>query len=205
MAQKEEKILKWTTVIATIATSVLAATALITVYITLSGWQAQREASRPYLTFKETPKVALNEHLSFDLRFVNVGTHPAINLWSKTLVFEQGLTQNPVHIDEYTLVNDIPKDSSSALIIDIEKKDVNPEQENINPYYIVISLEYGDPIIDKTYSQTIFVKWNGKTKGEEQSIVHVEAKERDRILNYLDQQKIGLTRGSKQRWSLKKA
>ena len=121
MAKKKSNFLNYSSVIATVATAVLAITALITVYITVSAWREEREANRPYFTFRESPSVVLDESLDFEIRFTNVGEHPAINLWSKSVVFNTDLSSEPIAVDEYALVNDIPQNASAALLITLEK------------------------------------------------------------------------------------
>jgi len=74
----KKSFLKWLNVIATMATTVLALTALITVYLTVAAWNAQQQTARPYFILKESPKVDLGNDLSIELKFTNVGMHPAV-------------------------------------------------------------------------------------------------------------------------------
>ena len=190
MGKRRSEFLGWSSIVATVATVVLAVTALITVYITVSAWRAERESARPYFTLKDSPKVQLTPEVNFEFKFTNAGVHPAVNLHSKSLVFDQSLAKEPVHQDEFDLVNEIPKDTSSSLLITIDKKDINPGQLNINPHFIVIDLQYDDPIIKKKYNQTIFLKWNGVLNGQLQAIVHLRLEEKEKILAYLKEKQI---------------
>lgn len=180
----KQRRLHWSDLLVTIATVVFACTALITVFITISSWKQEREAARPYLTFKESPSVDIKNGLSFELKFTNVGEHPVTNLWSKSYVMEQSLKVTPIFIWQHSLVNDIPKNTSSSLLITIDKDKLNPTQSNINPYYIVVLLKYLDPMIQKRYTQSIYLRWNGVINDKLQPIFHVEVEERDNILNY---------------------
>lgn len=185
---KEDKLLKWSSIIATVGTAVLAMTALITVYVTLNAWKIQREDARPYLSLKESPQVESYKEVQFEFKFNNVGTHPAENLSSQTIIFEQNLQSAPIHNERYDLVNEIPKDTSSSLVIALE-----PRELTSNPYYIVVLLKYGDPVIKQDYQQSLLLKWNGIKEGKAQPIVHVQTQEKDKIMLYLQKNQVNLT------------
>jgi fumarate reductase subunit C len=175
----------WSTIVVTSSTGVFAIISLISVYITVSSWITQREASRPYFTFKESPIVELSNQVKFEFIFRNVGTHPALELTSKTLVFDQGLAEDPLLIDEYSVVNDIPRDTVTSLLIDMDPKEINPGLADTRPYYIVICLRYADPILNDSYNQTIYIKWAGVIEGKPQPLIHAEVSEKQDIINYL--------------------
>ncbi|HBW39152.1 hypothetical protein [Desulfosporosinus sp. BICA1-9] len=190
MGKAKNGYLKWSSVIATMATTVLALTALITVYLTMSAWKVQQETARPYFILKESPKIDLGNELSFELRFNNVGIHPAVNLSSKTVIFDERLDDKPIYEDESSIVNDIPKETSSSLIVTIPSEEIYPKQLEIKAHFIVIDLQYSDPILNKAYSQTIYMKWTGVKEGQLQPIVHVRVDEKETILGYFQKQKI---------------
>ncbi len=186
MEKASKKILqKWSNIIATLATTVLAFTALITVYLTVAAWQVQQETARPYFILKESPKVELANELSFELKFSNVGMHPAVDLSSETIVFDDRLTGKPIHHDESAIVNEIPKDSSSSLVMTIPNEEIYPKQFSINAHYVVVDLQYLDPILDKSYWQLIYLKWNGVEEEKIQPTVHVRVEEKVKIDEYL--------------------
>ena len=186
MEKASKKILqKWSNIIATLATTVLAFTALITVYLTVAAWQVQQETARPYFILKESPKVELANELSFELKFSNVGMHPAVDLSSETIVFDDRLTGKPIHHDESAIVNEIPKDSSSSLVMTIPNEEIYPKQFSINAHYVVVDLQYLDPILDRSYWQLIYLKWNGVEEEKIQPTVHVRVEEKVKIDEYL--------------------
>lgn len=191
MSAKKKNLVSFTSMIATIATTILAITALITVYITVSAWREEREANRPYFTFKESPKVVLHESPEFEIKFTNVGEHPAVALWSKSLVFNANLKEKPTAEDEYALVNDIPKNASATLLIDFAKlHEQRKDEENLDPQFIVIVLRYDDPIIDKKFEQTLYIKWNGMKEGKILATNHAEEEEKQVIINYFEKNDI---------------
>ena len=176
----------WSGSVVTISTAIFAFVSIVSVYISVTTWQTQREAARPYFSFLESPSIHLTEKSSFefDFKFKNVGTHPSTNLSSRTLVFEQKLLQKPILIDDYTVVNDIPRDTTTSLLLNLQNKDLSQEP-NINPHFIIIVLTYADPIVHKSYTQTIYLKWAGVIDGRQQPLIHVEMSEKESILHYL--------------------
>jgi hypothetical protein len=174
----------WSNIVVTISTAIFAIVSIITVYISVTSWQVQREAARPYFTFKESPAVQLDENLSFEFKFSNVGTHPASCLASRTFIFDQRLLKKPILIDDYTVINDIPRDTTMSLLLNIDDKDIW-QKSDLNSQFVIINLSYTDPIIRKSYTQTLYLKWAGIIARKPQPFVHVEANEKDAILNYL--------------------
>lgn len=172
--------------VVTISTAIFAVVSLISVYISVTTWQIQREAARPYLTFIGSPSLNLTENSSFEFefKFKNVGAHPATNLSSRSLIFEEQLSQKPVLIDDYTVVNDIPRDSSTSLLLSLKNNNLT-NGSDINPHFIIISLKYSDPIVHKSFKQTIYLKWAGFIAQKKQPVIHVERNEKESIEHYL--------------------
>lgn len=192
MGKNNSCLMRWASIIATLATSVLALTALITVYLTVASWRVQQDASRPYFVLKESPKVELGNELSLELKFNNVGIHPAVNLSSETIIFDEHLSGKPIHHDESAIVNEISKDAASSLVMIIPSDEIYPKQLNINAHYVVVDLQYADPILNKSYNQEIYMKWNGVQEGKLQPTVHVRVEEKGKILAYFQNHGIDL-------------
>lgn len=190
MTKKRNRLVNYTSMIATIGTVVLAITALITVYITISGWKEEQEANRPYFTFKDSPRVIFEENLEFEIQFTNVGEHPAVSLWSKSIVFSSDLDSYPIAIDEFALVNDIPKNASATLVIGLDTLRGLAETGNVKPYFIVIFLKYEDPIIEKQFEQSLYMKWSGIVDKKILLTNHAEEEEKQQIINYFNEHSI---------------
>lgn len=173
----------WSSTIVTISTAIFAFVSLVSVFISVTTWQTQREAARPYFTFKESPSIHLIDELSLEFKFNNVGTHPATNLSSRTIVFDETMQQEPILVDDYTVVNDIPRDTTTSLLLRIKSSDFL--DADINPQFVIIYLNYIDPITRKLYTQTIYTKWAGVIAQKPQPLIHVEAGEKEKILSYL--------------------
>ena len=176
------KKLNWSSAIITISTAIFALVSIVSVVIAYTTWQTQSEAARPYFTFKESPSIRLTNELNVELKFNNVGIHPAINLSSKSIVFDGNLLREPILVDDYTVVNDIPRDTTTSLLLRIKGDFL---QADINPQFIVICLSYADPITHKLYIQTIYTQWAGVIAQTTQPFIHVEASQKQEILNYL--------------------
>lgn len=190
----KKRFLRWTNIIATIATTVLALTAMITVYLTVAAWNVQQETERPYFILRESPKVDLGTELSFELKFTNVGIHPAKDLSSETIVFDDRLTGKPILYDESAIVNEIPKDASSSLVMTVPSEEIYPKQFNISPHYVVVDLQYTDPILKKSFNQQIYLKWTGVLEEKLQPTVHVKVEEKVKIEDYLKKHDVDLRR-----------
>lgn len=185
-----DKFTKWSSIIATIGTCILALTATITVTVTLNAWKIDQESSRPYLSLQESPKVELKSGLRFEFKFNNVGIHPAVDLASRTIFFAQELQDKPIQNEPNYLVNEIPQNMNSSLVIALDSYEVDISELDVSPYYIVLHLEYADPIINHNYQQTLYFLWNGIDRGEVQPIVHVEVREKESIIDYFKIQDI---------------
>lgn len=195
MTKEKRNNYNYANIIGSIATAILAVTALITVYITVTAWKEDREANRPYFTFKESPQVVFREKLEFDTKLTNVGKHPATKLLSKSVVINSDLSGKPVSIENNELVNDIPQDASATLVLnfsDSSNLSKNDKSLNLQPYYIIIALYYEDPIIKEQFEQRLFLKWNGIKDGSILSTSHAEQSEKERILNYLKSNSINM-------------
>lgn len=189
---KGDRLGKWSSIIATLGTMTLAITATITVFITLNAWKIDRESARPYLSLQDSPKVEDKSGLSFEFKFSNVGTHPAINLASRTLVFLQNMDEPPIHDDQYHLVNEIPKNMTTSMVIALESLEVADYELERNPSYIVVHLEYEDPITKGQYTQTLYYRWDGIEGGDLKSAIHVEVKEMEWITQYFKRHNINI-------------
>jgi len=180
----EMKKRNWSDTVVTISTAIFAVVSLVSVFISVTTWQAQREAARPYFTFKESPSINLRaDQLSFEFKFNNVGTHPAINLSSKTIVFDETLLEEPILVDDYTVVNAIPRETTTSLLLSLKHTDFS--KADINPQLVVIGLSYTDPITRRAYTQTIYTKWAGVIAQKTQLLIHIEASQKPKILSYL--------------------
>lgn len=174
--------------IITVTTLIFAVTSMITVYISLSAWRDEREAVRPYLTFQGSPKVYFqnSRQLEFSFKFINVGRHPAGNLHCQTLVVDSQLDCQPLHTDQYSMVNYIPQNTTTDLVLKIDVEAAGLNTEEVKEYYIVINLKYADPVLEKQHEQIIYLKWAGVMEGKPTPIFHASKQDKERIVTYLE-------------------
>ena len=173
--------------IVAITTLLFAITSMITVYISLTAWNDERESVRPYLTFQHSPEVYLEDkHLIFSFVFYNVGLHPAASFHSQTLIVDCRLNDQPLHNDQFTLVNSIPQNTTTDLVIKVSLEPSKIDYQNIIPHFIIINLKYSDPILEKSHEQIIYLRWEGIIKGKIQSIFHCSKQEKDFIVEYIE-------------------
>lgn len=182
---KKMKKVTWSSFWVSGSTVIFALISLISVFISINSWQTQREAARPYFTFKESPIIEFTHEVNFEFKFFNVGTHPATDLTSKTLVFHEKLLETPLLIDSYNVVNDIPRDTATSLLLHLDSNQLDPLKADLDAYYIVISLDYKDPILKESYHQIIFLKWPGVNQGRVQPLIHMEAGEKEKVIEYI--------------------
>lgn len=175
----------WSTTIVTYSTVIFAIVSLITAYITITSWRTQRQADRPYFSVKNSPQVVLQKGVTFEFEFTNVGKHAAADLVSNTYVFDQSLNLKPVHVDEYALINDIPRETTTRLMIQLATQEIPLPEEDVRPQYLVIHLSYTDPVLNQSYQQALFMKWAGVVDGKAQPLIYAQTSEKDKILNYL--------------------
>lgn len=173
--------------IVTVTTLIFAVTSMITVYISLSAWRDEREAVRPYLTFQNSPKVYFqnSNQLAFSFKFINVGQHPAGSLHCQTLIVDSQLDSQPLHTDQYSMVNYIPQNMTADLIIKIDMEATGLHTEELKEHYIVINLKYADPVLEKQHEQIIYLKWAGVMEGKPTPIFHASREDKAKIVTYL--------------------
>lgn len=180
--------------IVTITTLIFAITSTITVYISLSAWREEQESVRPYITFHNSPQVYFNENnqLVFSFKLSNVGSHPAASLHTQTIIVNSKLDRAPLHIDQYSLVNYIPQNAFIDVLVKIpnENTNQNDKEYNYSEHYIVLTLKYSDPVLEKSYEQIIYLKWFGAENSRSENrklhpIFHASKDDKDRILQYL--------------------
>ena len=91
----------------------------------------------------------------------------------------------PTSIDEFALVNDIPKNASATLVIGLDALHDVAIIGNVEPHFIVILLKYEDPIIEKEFEQSLYMKWDGIEDKKILPTNHAEEDEKQQIIDYL--------------------
>jgi len=178
---------KTNTIIALVTTFFAAIAALAagwSVFQTSAMWIEQKEFGRPYISFTETPQFRQMPDSSENrmwLKLENIGGRPAYDVYIRVFVVDKRLNKEPELSFTFHVGNEFPP------------KIPMPWYQNINipkeapPKYIVTALRYRDKILDKSYNQTIYMKWMGVDhEGRfDPDFYHVTMKEKQKIEGHL--------------------
>ena len=169
--------------ISSISSMIAAIVALITVVIAISSLQKEKYYKRPYFAIEKPGIKKLDNSPPFRIQItmINTGVHPAKNLTGQISIFDQSLKEKPQFVFNFSISNEIPHDSptpwyNDSLIL----------PNNVKPQYITLQINYYDPILKESYSQTFYMKWDGVRNGiTHPDFVHVGIEESNNIENYL--------------------
>jgi len=169
-------------ILVTLTTLIFAVSSMITVIISLSAWKEERESVRPYLTLS-SPVIAFeNDSLLFSFELCNVGLNPAASLHCQTTFLDCNPDSPLLHEDQYSMSNIISRNAGEKLTIKIDSNSSAFMARNI---YLVISLKYTDPVLEREHEQIMYFKWPGMEDGKPAHVYHASKDDRELILNYL--------------------
>lgn len=170
-------------ILSTISGLIAAIVALITVSISISSLQEANQSKRPYFIIEKPGIKALPNSPPFRIQITlyNTGIHPAINTVGNIVFFNKSLDEEPQYNIVFSVANEIPNNSPTPWYTDSVFLPTN-----LSPQYIILKIDYGDPILEQLYSQTFYMRWNGVQDGITQpDFVHVGIDEKNNIINYL--------------------
>lgn len=179
---KNEK--TWT-VVSAVASSLAAIAALITVKLLINARKEELEVKRPYFTISKPGIKQLPNSPPYRIQITmeNVGVHIAQNNKINIYFIDSALAREPDHSNEHSIANDIPPNSPTPWYVDTLLL-----PPNMPPKYIVVMIEYEDPILKKKYSQRFYMKWSGVENGKTHPhFTHVDIEEKKRIIQYFEQ------------------
>lgn len=175
-------------IISTLSGLIAAIVALITVYIAISSLQKENQYKRPYFTIEKPGIKVLPGAPPYRMQITlyNTGVHPAIDLVGTIKILEYTLDKKPQFDFEFSVANDIPHDSPTPWY-----NDGVMLPNDLKKQYVVLNIEYGDPILKDSFSQSFYMKWDGIQNGiTHPDFVHVNIEERENIKKYF--KKIGI-------------
>jgi hypothetical protein len=141
-------------------------------------WQEQKQASRPYISL--TKPFLTQSPLAFQFEYQNVGVRPAVDLKLDLMIFDQSLQSDSVSHNKTSSANEVSVGTPTIWTISI-----NQASAPIAPVFLVLTLEYYDPIVERNYYQYYFLKWGGLHDGApELRLSLASLEERDRIMGY---------------------
>lgn len=159
-----------------------AVTALVTVYITTTAWREERGSRRPYFAITE-PGIKLSTEklpLRIQINIENVGSRPASDFTERLIMMNFDLSSEP-QVKETTVANEIPVKIPQAWYLhgfDLPAK--------VGPKYFVYAISYTDRVLNKSFVQAFFMKWDGVARGKvSPDFVQVSKEEQRKLVSHL--------------------
>ncbi len=149
--------------VAAIASAVAAAMAWLAIRDARAGRAEERRAVRPYFSFslvKAWDGFSDGKyHIEATLK--NVGPRPAWKVTRRVLIIDCGLSKDPLLQDNFE-VQEVLQDNTLEWHgqIDQQLGSDLPEQ------YLVVTVEYDDPMTRESYNQLLVMKWGGVSGGK---------------------------------------
>ena len=169
------------TVITIFSGTVASISALLIVVNLRAVGREQIESNRPYFTLTKRSVIQLPQSPQYHLQFIieNIGIRPAYDLYGKMFIIEENFKGKPNYTFDFSIANEIP--ARAPVLWDSDPLFL---PKNLPTQYIVLAIEYSDPIIKKIFDQTFYMKWNGVIEGKPDSnFVYVSMKEKMEMIN----------------------
>jgi hypothetical protein len=139
----------------------------------------QLQAGRPYIKL-DNPGVIQNP-LRFRFAYQNVGVRPARDLRMGLWVFSQSLNEDPVSEKHTSFANEVPIEVGTQWTLP-----TTINGENLPSMYVILLLEYLDPITGERFIQPYYMKWDSLKNGQLDLDFEIASLEdKTRILSYL--------------------
>jgi len=170
-------------IVGAISGAVAAIAALFTVYHARSSWKEQIESNRPYFTITEPGIKSLPQSPPYRIQITmeNIGIRPAYDLIGKIFIIDKNLESEPRFTFDFSVANEIPPKTPTPWYNDTLRL-----PKNMPPQYIVFAIKYSDPVINKSFTQVFFMKWDGVVNGVfDPNFVHVSIEEKQKIKDHL--------------------
>ena len=172
------------TIITFFSGTVASISALLIVLYLMATWKEQIESNRPYFTITKRNITQLPQSARYNLHFTieNVGVRPAYDLYGKVFVVDKNIKGKPNYSFDFSIADEIPAHApipwnSDTLLL----------PKNLPAQYIVLAIEYSDPIVKEFFSQIFYMKWNGVIEGKPESdFVYVSMKEKMEMMNRIN-------------------
>lgn len=172
------------TIIAVFSGTVASISALLIVLNLMATWKEQIESNRPYFTITKRSIIQLPQSPQYHLQFIieNIGVRPAYDLYGKIFIIDKNVLGKPNYSFDFSIADVIPANApipwnSDTLLL----------PRNLPAQYIVLAIEYSDPIAKKILDQIFYMKWNGVIEDKPDSnFVYVSMKEKMKIVNRIN-------------------
>jgi preprotein translocase subunit SecE len=119
-----------------------------------------------------------DERYAFTCSLENIGSREASDLVTRVIVVEKGADKKP-KVLEMTVANEIA--INDPFITQFEMT----HSRNDPPVQIVVALKFKDAVTDKSYTQAVFMKWEGLRRGVISEVLHLTSQEREELMRRL--------------------
>ena len=170
-------------IVAAISGAVAAIAALLTVYHARTTWKEQIESNRPYFTIMKPGIKSLPQSPPYRIQITmeNIGVRPACDLVGKIYIIDKNLKSGPQFTFDFSVANEIPAKTPTPWY-----NDSLLLPKNVPPQYVVFAIKYRDPVVNKSFTQVFFMKWDGVVDGHfYPDFVHVSIEEKQKIKDHL--------------------
>ena len=169
--------------VSTFFVAIAAIASLIAVSHSIKVWNEQKELNRPYFTIVEPGFKKLPESPPYRIQItlMNNGVRSAYDLYGKFLSLDINLTSEPNEEINFSIANEIQANNPTPYF-----NDTIEFCNNESPQYIVVGINYYDPILKQSFTQKFFMKWNGVKNGKMYpDFFHISKEEKKKIEEYL--------------------
>lgn len=166
----------WTAITA-FAAAVAALAALLTGYFTSSSWQEQQKTTRPYFSITDQSIRVYPDAYKFYFALKNVGIHPASDTEVKFCWSSEHITGDPA-----CEVFDMTKEVIGQSVSQAEAIRIRVPRSKDDIDFVVLALNYQDPIREKPFQQTYFMRLVPKADGKSFFLLYLSKQEKDKIL-----------------------
>jgi hypothetical protein len=173
--------------IAAISAMVATLAAFYSIKISKESAKAERLSKRAYFTISNpgVKKLSNSPPYRIQITLENVGHNPAVAIAGKILFIDKSMEKPPDSEVDLSISNEVPSNSPTPWYYDNLHL-----PENMPPKFIVVSISYKDPILEKEYDQQFYMKWHGvKNNVTDPNFVHTSIEESERLLEYLQLKK----------------
>lgn len=174
---------KMWTALSAVAAAVAAVAAMVTVFQAKVSRTEDLAAKRPYFTLVDPGIKSLPQSPLFRilLTMQNIGVHPASDLDGKILFVNSKFSKPPEPVFDFSVANDIPTQTPTPWYND--SLFLPPDAPVM---YVVLTIRYCNPILQRDHSQAFFMRWNGAQGGKtDPNFVHVSSEEKKRLEQHL--------------------
>lgn len=170
----------WRTV-SVISAAVAALAALISVFLMYKSQQKERASKRPYIVIEAPGFYKLEDNsIIIKINFKNIGLNPALDFSGELRIISKDFT------NEQKFSIDISNAVAPNLPFYYAIDKVRFTGDNIPKYYIYLTVNYLDPMLNKNFNQEFFLKWKGAEQGKmAPEFFNVSSDETNKIIEFI--------------------